>query len=351
MDDWTEVMTNNIAKDSRIADKTVGDQVSPSRSFTTDILNDDKIHQAIWRHRSSLVLTLHNRVQDVQSNRPKDTKSFDASCKAMSKVDVAASESLVQLIMKKRLAKSRDLSSEDRFLPLVIGAHVTSWDWTSPTLKNAKRDITPNINAMFLERAIAKSYRQRLLRNDYIGCLRTILDDILTKASKESMTIDPATGSLVSERTWAWWDGLVVLKESPDVDTVLGKIQESFCTTQVGRQRRKELEKADKEAITKLVTTIANMPCARATNERNSNMSADLMVAVENLIDVSDLYPICIPAGVRPTADSHGHVGIGGCSTRGRRAPALRSVDDDDPLSDLTPLFLDPILKARFAPA
>jgi len=239
----------------------------------------------------------------------------------MSKVDVAASESLVQLIMKKRLAKSRDLSSEDRFLPLVIGAHVTSWDWTSPTLKNAKRDITPNINAMFLERAIAKSYRQRLLRNDYIGCLRTILDDILTKASKESMTIDPATGSLVSERTWAWWDGLVVLKESPDVDTVLGKIQESFCTTQVGRQRRKELEKADKEAITKLVTTIANMPCARATNERNSNMSADLMVAVENLIDVSDLYPICIPAGVRPTADSHGHVGIGGCSTRGASAP------------------------------
>ena len=52
--------------------------------------------------------------------------------------------------------------------------------------------------------------------------------------------------------------------------------------------------------------------------------------------------PICIPAGVRPTADSHAHVGIGGCSTRGQHAPGLRSVDDDGPLRDLPPFFLTP---------
>jgi len=128
----------------------------------------------------------------------------------MSKVDVAASASLVQLIMQKRLTHSQDLLSEDSLFPLMIGAHVTSWDWTSPTLKNAKCNIMPNINAMFVEHAIVKSYQQRLLKNEYIVCLCTILNNILTKASKEVQTIHPATGTLIAKTMWGWWDGLAV---------------------------------------------------------------------------------------------------------------------------------------------
>ena len=56
---------------------------------------------------------------------------------------------------------------------------------------------------------------------------------------------------------------------------------------QVVQQHCKELEKEHKEAIMKLVTYISIMPCAGATNDRNTCMSADLMVAVEDLIDVS----------------------------------------------------------------
>jgi hypothetical protein len=219
-------------------------------------------------------------------------KAFEVACKAMPKADVLASQALVDVIMKRRIApQSRDLSGEDSERLLMIGAHVTAWDWLSPMLKNSKRDIAPCVNAMFIERAIVKSYRVRLLKDEFIGGLRRLLELALSESCREMQSIDPATKKLSDVKTWVWWDSFVVPELSQDVDTVLANVEQSFIETQQRQQRRMELERTDKEAITKLINYVCGMACAKASGGRSSKLSADVVTPLDALIDVSYHVP------------------------------------------------------------
>lgn len=223
--------------------------------------------------------------------RPKDKKDLINAFDALPEEEIIASETLTKILQTRRMKanKSRDFSSEPPSVAGVMSLHTTAWDWLSPTLKNAVRDIDPCMRAITVERLYVRTYRPRMLEDAFIGTLRRLLEETLTLGVKEVTTID-SHGLLSNKRAWLWWDGLVLnpAQEAPAV--VLEGIKDDVIKEQRQQQDRLVMENADREAIQKLVAYVSNMACALSASPATM-LSADVTIPLEELITVSSCPP------------------------------------------------------------
>ncbi|KIK34335.1 hypothetical protein CY34DRAFT_17794 [Suillus luteus UH-Slu-Lm8-n1] len=273
MNDWTTVMLKNISKDQRF--------LSNGSEYSAKVTN------IIWEHRRTLMVRLTNYMiinQTRLTPRPKDKKDLINAFDALPEEEIIASETLTKILQTRRMKanKSRDFSSEPPSVAGVMSLHTTAWDWLSPTLKNAVRDIDPCMRAITVERLYVRTYRPHMLEDAFIGTLRRLLEETLTLRVKEVTTID-SHGLLSNKQAWLWWDGLVLnpAQEAPAV--VLEGIKDDVIKEQRQQQDRLVMENADREAIQKLVAYVSNMACALSASPATM-LSADVTIPLEELI-------------------------------------------------------------------
>ncbi|KAG2130761.1 hypothetical protein DEU56DRAFT_757826 [Suillus clintonianus] len=264
MDDWSTVMLNNVKNDARFEGVDL-------RYEITNI---------IWTYRTSLVMRLNNtmtRLNRQMQPRPKDRKEFDALYDALPAIDKITSSGLTDLIGERRKGpapRTRSMSTEPQRLPGMMALHVTSWDWQHPSLKNSVRDIAPVVHAITLERLYSERYRPELLRDGTIAALRRMLEMCLAdKAIKQQTWVNM---KLITEKRWKWWDGIILDESQEDPTKVTRGIHESFAKNAEQTQAKLALETMDREAITKAVSYISNMACAKAGESSHSKLSADV---------------------------------------------------------------------------
>jgi hypothetical protein len=217
--------------------------------------------------------------------RPKDKKELLSAYDDLPSNERIASEALTKILTTKRMKgnQSRDLASEPQSVAGMLALHTTSWDWLSPTLKNAARDIEPCMKAIAFERKYLGTYRPKMLQDRFIGALRRIIEDILTPGVKKIQTIN-ADGKLTSMQTWLWWDGLTLSKTQEPPDAVLRGIKEALIRMQREEKERLVLENQDRDAINKLIGYIWNMSIAHSSSEPNALLSCDVVGPLHDLI-------------------------------------------------------------------
>jgi hypothetical protein len=228
--------------------------------------------------------------------RAKDKKALISSFDALPEEEIIASETLTKLLQNRRMKanKSRDFSSEPASVAGVMSLHTTAWDWLSPTLKNAARDIDPCMRAITVERSYVRTYRPRMLEDKYIGALRRLLEETLTLGVKEVTTID-SHGLLSNKRAWLWWDGLVLSPTQEEPAVLLDGIKDDIIKEQRQQQESLAMETADREAIQKLVTYVSNMSCAISSSP-TTMLSADVVGPLQDLVLVSSYPPLLTQA-------------------------------------------------------
>ncbi|KAG2130917.1 hypothetical protein DEU56DRAFT_914675 [Suillus clintonianus] len=273
MDDWSTVMLQNITNDSRFLGK--GHEYSA------------KIAGIIWEHRRTLMVRLTNYMINMKQRvvpRAKDKKELMSAYERLPSGETIASEALTKILMERRMKanKNRDLASQPSTIAGTLALHTTSWDWLSPTLKNAARDIDPCMKAIAVERFHISKYRPKMVQDKFIGALRWLLQDTLTRGVTKIQTMD-YTGQLVTEQEWKWWDAIVLSPTQEEPDVVLQGIKDTVIREQRQLQERLVLENNDREAIQKLVAYISNMPCALSSSPNNI-LSADVVTPLKELI-------------------------------------------------------------------
>lgn len=254
-----------------------------------------QVTNLIWEHRRTFMVRLTNYMiinQTRLTPRAKDKKALVSSFDALPEEEIIASETLTKLLQNRRMKanKSRDFSSEPASVAGVMSLHTTAWDWLSPTLKNAARDIEPCMRAIAVERLYVRTYRPRMLEDKYIGALRRLLEETLTLGVKEVTTID-SQGLLSNKRAWLWWDGLVLNPTQEAPAALLEGIKDDIIKEQRQQQDRLVMENADREAIQKLVTYVSNMTCAISACP-TTMLSADVVTPLQDLVTVSSC-PSC----------------------------------------------------------
>ncbi|KAG1718551.1 uncharacterized protein EDB91DRAFT_1089989, partial [Suillus paluster] len=277
MDDWTTVMFANIQADLRFKVKGV------------DVLVAD----TIWMYRDSLVLRLHNAMMTQkrkQFARPSDKDGLKAGFDSLSPNEQTASEALTMLITKKRALSAsgtevtKNLSNESQVVAGTMALHCTSWDWLSPALRNVNRDIAPCVQAIAYESSYILKYRPALLKDQWIGALRCMLENDFTERVMSFQTIDE-NGKLRSMKRWLWWDRLPLSSKQQDPATVVGKIKDSSVIRQQQQQQRLTLENADRDALTKAINTIAGLNCAKVLGDGPTLMSTDVLTPLQALVE------------------------------------------------------------------
>jgi len=178
------------------------------------------------------------------------------------------------------------MSKESLSVSGTMALHVTSWEWLSSQVKNASRDIEPCVRAITLERVIMKKYRGTALEDTWVGSLRRTLEIALAECVKSVMTMN-ADGTLRKTREWVWWDGMSAPESLKDPSAVVKSIEEANIQKQQEIAQRLALEKADREAITKVVQHVGNLACAKASSGSHAAMSSDVHDALSNLVYVS----------------------------------------------------------------
>jgi hypothetical protein len=235
-------------------------------------------------------MRLNNKMTMLQRRmqpRPKDRTEFDAKFEALPAMEKITSTGLTNVIGERRkptAPKTRSMAAEPKGLLGIMALHVTSWDWLHPSLKNSARDIAPMGEAITLERLYADSYRHELLSDVSIGALRRMLEICLEGKAKKQQTY--VNARLVTDKKWKWWDGIVLDDSQADPTKVTKEIQETFAVNVQQTQQRLALETADRDAITKAVSYISNMACARAGESSHSQMSADVAKPLALLVAV-----------------------------------------------------------------
>jgi hypothetical protein len=249
--------------------------------------------EVIWTYRASLVLTLHNKMVRVirrGPRRPNDKTAFNEKYDNLPDGDHIACQALVQMVVTKRgkslMKRDRDMTKEFTSVAGMMALHATGWDWMSPALKNPSRDIEPSVRAITMERVHMKGYRPSLLNERHIGALRMLIEIELKARIKKVQTIG-ATG-LESTQRWVWWDEIVLPESQQDPLAIVSNIEQKFVARQHQHQQRLTLESSDRDAITKVINTVAGLSCARATSDKHSLMSADVLKPLKALVEVSD---------------------------------------------------------------
>ena len=230
------------------------------------------------------------RTQRAQSARPKDKKTFEEEFRKLSDGEHVACKALVDMVTTRRSKSGHertvDMSKESLSVSGTMALHVTSWEWLSSQVKNASRDIEPCVRAITLERVIVKKYRDAALEDPWVGSLRRTLEIALAECVKSVMIMN-ADGTLRKTREWVWWDGMSVPESLKDPSAVVKSIEEANIQKQQEIAQRLALEKADREAITKVVQHVGNLACAKASSGSHAAMSSDVHDALSNLVYVS----------------------------------------------------------------
>ncbi|KAG2028777.1 hypothetical protein BDR03DRAFT_545681 [Suillus americanus] len=251
MNDWSQVMICNIEKDSRIERKKVSMDVCC----------------LIWRFRDTLVLSLHNQATAAINAMPERPNDKEKLLKSLAEGDMVDVQALLDLMSKKRHKASRDMS-EEAVIPGTMAIHVTAWDWNAAKIKNLRRDQTPFVQAIILERKITATLVESARKFQTVG------DD----------------GKLITLQKWTWWDELVLPGTAVDAHTMKSSMQGTDI--KVGQRRVRQLlflEEQDKLAINKMVAYVASMPCAKASAAKASSLSQDVVDGLTKLLEAIEL--------------------------------------------------------------
>lgn len=236
-----------------------------------------------------VVLTNHMiNLKQRQPPRVKDKKELTAAYDKLPSSETIASEALLKILQERRMKsnKNRNLAGEGQSIAGMMALHTTAWDWLSPTLKNTARDIEPCLKAIAVERQYLGTYRPELLKDKFIGALRRLVEEALTVGVKKVYKVN-AGAKLTSEQVWVWWDGVALSETQETIEEVLGGIKDKLIVQQRKTQQRLVFENYDREAISKLVTYVANMQCARSSTDANAALSSDVITPLHMLITVS----------------------------------------------------------------
>ncbi|KAG1760403.1 hypothetical protein EDD22DRAFT_848527 [Suillus occidentalis] len=280
MDDWMTMMLQNISKDQHF--------ISNRSEYSANVTN------VIWEHQCTFMVQLTNYMIINQTHltpHAKDKKVLISAFDALLEEEIIASETLTKLLQNRRMKanKSQDFSSKPVSVAGVLSLHTTAWDWLSPTLENAARDIDPCMRAIIVKHSYVHTYRPHMLEDKYIGALHRLLKEMLTSGVKEVTTID-LQGLLSNKQAWLWWDGLVLSPAQDAPAVLLEGIKDDIITEQHQQQESLVMETADREAIQKLVTYISNMSCAISSSP-TMMLSANVVNPLQDLMTLSSCLP------------------------------------------------------------
>jgi hypothetical protein len=266
------------------------------------------------------VIRLHDVLTKVKQGgfaRPTDKTSLEERHKGFSDVEKAMFDALMRIVTIQRGKRDRDLSKETSGTAGMLALHVTGWDWLSPTTKNALRDTQPCVMALTVELIHMKAYREKLMKDSWIGALRMIMELELRDRVKKVQTVLPS-GELLTTQEWIWWDELLLPKTQKHPNLVLANLEEKVMSKQHDQQERLALEAADRQVIKKVVAHVAGLACALASSACDSAMSADVHRGLEELVHVSftSLFSIVRRLVHSPEMSFRGHVA--NCSKVGR---------------------------------
>lgn len=139
-----------------------------------------------------------------------------------------------------------------------------------------------------------QQYRPMLLKDKHVGALRMLIELQLKQRIKKVQTI--VRGALQTVQTWVWWDELLLAESQRDPHKILSNIEQNFVLNQQQQQERLALEAIDRDAITKMVNSVAGLACARATSARKSLISSDVLKSLQDLVEVSTISALATVA-------------------------------------------------------
>jgi hypothetical protein len=152
--------------------------------------------------------------------------------------------------------KSWYLASEPQSIIGMLVLHTMSWDWLSPMLKNAARDIDPCMKAIAVKCKYLNTYCPKMLQDRFIGALHCIVEETLTPGIKKVQIINTEE-KLTSMQVWVRWYRITLSKTQESPDDVL-----------IAQQHEEKeyliLKNQNCEAISKLIGYILNMPIAHS---------------------------------------------------------------------------------------
>jgi hypothetical protein len=224
-------------------------------------------------------------MQSVMSDRPTGKVDFPTKWESMpASVKTSTNELFEE--MKKHIGRGKiDMAPSaqtKRGMPAIM---VTGWDWRRVGIKkNIAREVEPSIRMVQMELHLAKQYRPKVLADPIVWTLRSTLKSAMTAALYQS-NLDPVTsGSLGIPKGWTYWDGVDVPKPTVEQEA---PNDEEMLRIQHDTNVRIAAEKADRDAILKVVKQITSLKIARATRHKSSEISSDVAEATNALIQVS----------------------------------------------------------------
>ncbi|KAG1758593.1 hypothetical protein EDD22DRAFT_849873 [Suillus occidentalis] len=123
--------------------------------------------------------------------------------------------------------------------------------------------------------------RKTLLEDPVIWMLRAKLRHEMLCRSFQTKLVTAIEGDTGLQKSWSYWDGIEVPKPAGDMGLIN---EENLRSTQLIASKHITAEKADREAITKLVKQISTLNVVRTTTVRKSPMAREVTDALGELV-------------------------------------------------------------------
>jgi hypothetical protein len=241
--------------------------------------------------RSDKVLHLHNTMSTVLmaatiGGRASNKEEFREQWNDAPVTVVDDANALYNMVKKHLGGGDVDMPVSSLGLPGMHAFMVTGWDWQRKAItKNVAREALPSIQGIFLEMQFAKTYRPTLLEDPIVWELRNELNEIMTAHQPRSKLKVATAGPLAIRKEWSYWDGIKVAQPSENVALTM---DEETQQQMLRDNRRLAAEKADCDAIMKIIKQVAVMPIARLNSQKNSGIAIEVADALNELSQVSE---------------------------------------------------------------
>ncbi|KAG2353677.1 hypothetical protein BDR07DRAFT_1382925 [Suillus spraguei] len=234
-----------------------------------------EVWSVLWEGRTSAVLQLHNKMstasmEETMKQRATTKSAFQTRWKQEPEATKSDSTALYD-VMKKYMGEGIiDMPASMMSKTGMRGMMATAWDWKRKAIKKqARREAIPSIQGILMEMNFAATYRPKVLDDPLIWDLRAKLENIINTHHIGSKLRTATAGSLASTKWWTYWD-----------DTQKQQIEILHRTA---------AEKADKDAILKVIKSILAMPMSRLTPDKKSPVSSEVAEAINQLKQVLSL--------------------------------------------------------------